>query len=171
MLNASKELEIRTGQDDGGSVTQPDVALSRADLGWTEECRQFAHWIAFLCFAGDAVVACASLLVAFWLRFDTALHGFGVKGPRAYLSSYYNYLIVGVASLVIVLAQRQMYDGSWLRRNSAGKDVIIACLIWGLGFLSVSLFFEFQPPLSRVYVALAPIPAMTAFPARWTTRS
>ncbi len=55
-----------------GRQFDPEVAPSRADLGLTEECRQFPHRIAFLCFAGDAVVAFACLLVAFWLRFDTA---------------------------------------------------------------------------------------------------
>ena len=39
------------------------VAASRADLGLTEECRQFPHRIAFFCFAGDAVVAFVCLLV------------------------------------------------------------------------------------------------------------
>jgi hypothetical protein len=32
--------------------------------------------------------------------------------------------------------------------------------VWGVGFLCVSLFFKFQPPLSRVYVALATVTAM-----------
>ena len=90
------------------------VAASRADLGLTEECRQFPHRIAFLCFAGDAVVAFACLLAAFWLRFDTGLRDFGVEAPGITLSSYSNYIIFGSASLLLVLAQKQMYDGSWL---------------------------------------------------------
>ena len=40
------------------------------------------------------------------------------------------------------------------------KEVIVACLVWGTGFLGFSLFFKFQPPLSRVYVALATFTAM-----------
>jgi exopolysaccharide biosynthesis polyprenyl glycosylphosphotransferase len=63
---------------------------------------------------------------------------------------------------LLVLAQKQMYNGSWLlHRHSAFKDVFIACLIWGAGFLGFSLFFKFQPLLSRVYVALATVTAMT----------
>jgi exopolysaccharide biosynthesis polyprenyl glycosylphosphotransferase len=153
---------VETFQVDVRRKIRSDGAPTRADLGLTEECRQFPHRIGFLCFAGDAVVAFACLLVAFWLRFDTALREFGVEAPGITLSSYSNYLIFGSASLLLVLAQKQMYDGSWLlQRHSALKDVIIACVVWGAGFLSFSLFFKFQPPLSRVYVALATLTAMT----------
>jgi exopolysaccharide biosynthesis polyprenyl glycosylphosphotransferase len=149
-------------QADVGEAIRSEVVPSRADLGLTEECRQFPHRIAFLCFAGDAVVAFACLLVAFWLRFDTALSEFGVEAPGITQNSYSNYFIFGSASLLLVLAQKQMYDGSWLlHRRSALTDVIVACLVWGAGFLGFSLFFKFQPPLSRIYVALATVTAMT----------
>jgi hypothetical protein len=141
---------------------RPDLAPSRADLGLTEECRQFPHRVAFVCFAGDAVVALACLLAAFWLRFDTSLREFGVEGTGIILSSYSNYIIFGSASLLLVFAQKQMYDGSWLHhRHSALKDVIVACLVWGAGFLGFSLFFKFQPSLSRVYVSLATVTPKT----------
>ena len=152
----------RAFQIDVRTARRSPVAASRADLGLTEECRQFPHRIAFLCFAGDAIVAFACLLAAFWLRFDTALRDFGVEDLGITLSSYSNYIIFGSASLLLVLAQKQMYEGSWLlHRRSSLKDVIVACLVWGAGFLGFSLFFKFQPPLSRVYVALATVTAMT----------
>ncbi len=153
---------METYQVDVGEVVRPEVVPSRADLGLTDQCRQFPHRIAFLCFAGDAAVVFASLLVAFWLRFDTAVRDFGVEMPGIILSSYANYIIFGSASLLLVLAQKQMYDGSWLlHRHSPLKNVIVACVVWGAGFLGFSLFFKFQPPLSRVYVGLATVTAMT----------
>jgi exopolysaccharide biosynthesis polyprenyl glycosylphosphotransferase len=152
----------RTFQTDVRTVVRSDVAPNRADLGLTEECRQFPHRIAFFCFAGDAIVVFGCLLAAFWLRFDTALREFGVEAPGITLSVYSTYIIFGTASLLLVLAQKQMYDGYWLlHRHSALKDLIVACLVWGAGFLGFSLFFKFQPPLSRVYVALATVTAMT----------
>jgi len=152
----------RTFQAEVANAIRSDVAPSRADLGLTEECRQFPHRIAFLCFAGDAVVAFACLLAGFWLRFDTVLRGFGVEDSGITLSTYSNYIIFGSASLLLVLAQKQMYEGSWLLHSRYSlRDVIIACHIWGAGFLGFSLFFKFQPPLSRVYVGLATIMAMT----------
>src|ERR1700723_1374117 len=153
-MESAFETEIST-------ASRPAVAASRASLGTTEECRQFPHRIAFLCLAGDAVVAFACLVTAFWLRFDTALQGFGVEEPGIVLSSYSNYIIFGSAALLLVLAQKQMYEGSWfLHRHSPLKNVMVACLVWGAGFLGFSLFFKFQPSLSRVYVAVATLTAM-----------
>jgi exopolysaccharide biosynthesis polyprenyl glycosylphosphotransferase len=152
----------RTFEIDVGKAIRPGLAPSRADLGLTEECRQFPHRIAFLCFAGDTIVVLACLLAAFWLRFDTGLREFGVEAPEIVLSNYSAYIIFGVVSLLFVLAQKQMYDGSWLvRRHSMLKEMVVSCLIWGAGFLGLSLFFKFQPPLSRVYVALATVTSMT----------
>jgi exopolysaccharide biosynthesis polyprenyl glycosylphosphotransferase len=100
-------------------------------------------------------------LTAFWLRFDTGLREFGVEAPEIVLSNYSAYIMFGVVSLLFVLAQKQMYDGSWLlHRHSMLKEVVVSCLIWGAGFLGLSLFFKFQPPLSRVYVALATVTAI-----------
>jgi exopolysaccharide biosynthesis polyprenyl glycosylphosphotransferase len=152
----------RTFEIDVRKAAQAGFAPSRADLGLTEECRQFPHRIAFICFAGDAVVVLACLLVAFWLRFETGLRDFGVEAPDIILSSYSHYIIFGSISLLFVLAQKQMYDGSrLLQRHSMFKEVVVSCLIWGAGFLGFSLFFKFQPPLSRVYVASATLTAIT----------
>ena len=135
---------------------QRDLAADRADLGLMEECRQFPLRVAFLCFTGDAIVAVASLFFAFWLRFDTGLRAFGAESQGITLSSYSNYILFGSASLLLVLAQKQMYEGSWLlHRYSTLKEVFISCMVWGAGFVGFSLFFEFQPPLSRVYATLA----------------
>jgi exopolysaccharide biosynthesis polyprenyl glycosylphosphotransferase len=146
----------RTFQPDSATAVLRRAVSSRADLGLTEACRQYPHRIAFFYFAGDAFIAFVCLLVAFCLRFDTALRKFGVEDPAMNLSSYSHYIFFGWVSLLLVLAQKQMYDGSCLLdKRSSLKDVFVACSIWGAGFLGFSLFFKFQPPLSRVYAALA----------------
>ncbi len=138
-------------------------------MGLTDQSRQLPHRIAFLCFAGDAVIVGVCLLVAFWLRFDTGLRTLGVEAPGLGLSDYYSYIGCGSISLLLVLAQKRMYDSNWLlHRYSRLKHVIVACLIWGAGFLGFSLLFKFQPPLSRVYVALATVSVMTGLYA-WRT--
>ena len=154
---------METSELDVREIIRPEAAAaSRADIGLTEAYRQFPHRIAFVCFAGDALVAFGCLLAAFWLRFNTGLREFGVEDVGVTLNSYSSYIIFGSASLLLVLAQKQMYDGFWLlHRRSQLKDVIVACLVWGAGFLGFSLFFKFQPPLSRVYVAVATTTAMT----------
>jgi exopolysaccharide biosynthesis polyprenyl glycosylphosphotransferase len=151
-----------TYQVDVSTPGLPAEAPTRADLGLTDESRQLPHRIAFVCFAGDTVVVLACLLAAFWLRFDTGLREFGVEAPGISLGDYYSYIICGLVSLLLILAQKQMYDGNWLvHKQSTLKQVMGACLLWGAGFLGFSLFFKFQPPLSRIYAALATVSAMT----------
>jgi exopolysaccharide biosynthesis polyprenyl glycosylphosphotransferase len=151
----------RTYTVDGARAALPKVAASRADPGSTDKARQLPHRIALICFAGDALVVLACLLAAFWLRFDTGLRNFGVVTPGISLADYYRYVVGGTVSLLLVLAQKRMYDGAWLLHNHfALKHVFAACLIWGAGFLGFSLFFKFQPPLSWVFVATATATAM-----------
>ena len=150
-----------TYQINGSSASLPKVAATRADLGLTDETREVPHRIALVCLAGDALVIMASLLAAFWLRFDTGMRNFGVEAPGICLADYYSYIICGAVSLLLVFAQKRIYDGSWLLHNySALKHVFAACVLWGAGFLGFSLFFKFEPPLSRVYVATATATAM-----------
>src|SRR5262245_39599294 len=151
----------RTFEVDVADPMRSEFAASRLDLGLTEECRQFPYRIAFLCFAGDAIVAFACLLAAFWLRFDTGLREFGEDAYGIILSTYSNYIIFGSVSLLLVLAQKRMYDGPWLlHRYSSCKDVFVVRLIWGAGFLGFSLFFKFRAPLSRDFVVLATVMEM-----------
>jgi exopolysaccharide biosynthesis polyprenyl glycosylphosphotransferase len=145
-----------TYQVDRSSASLPKITPTRADLGLTDETREVPHRIALVCLAGDALVIMASLLAAYWLRFDTGMRNFGVEAPGICLADYYSYIICGAVSLLLVFAQKRIYDGSWLLHNySALKYVFAACVLWGAGFLGFSLFFKFQPPLSRVYVATA----------------
>src|SRR6516165_5029718 len=153
-------LESTYQVNDAGAVL-PEVAANRTELGLTDEPRELPHRIAFICFAGDPVIVLVCLLAVFWLRFDTSLRNIGVEAPGISLADYYHYIVWGTVSLLLVLAQKRMYDGSWLLHNhSALKHVFAACLLWGAGFLGFSLFFKFQPPLSRVYVATAVATAM-----------
>jgi exopolysaccharide biosynthesis polyprenyl glycosylphosphotransferase len=144
-------------------------AISLADHSLTEECRQFPYRIALLCLAGDAGVAFASQLLAFWLRFQTPLRAFGVDTREIVLGDYLNYTICGSASLILLFAQKNTYDASWLLQgHSRLKHVVTPCLLWGTGFFGFSLVFKFQPPISRGYVALATTTAIVGLYAwRW----
>jgi exopolysaccharide biosynthesis polyprenyl glycosylphosphotransferase len=151
----------RTFNADAFTAVRQNAAPGRAYFGLREECRQFPHQIAFFCFVGDAFISFSCLLAAFWLRFDTPLRDFGVQEPAMALSHYSHYIILGWVSLLIVLAQKQMYEGSCLlHRRSSLKQICVACLVWGAGFLGVSLFFKFQPPLSRGYATFATLTTM-----------
>jgi exopolysaccharide biosynthesis polyprenyl glycosylphosphotransferase len=150
-----------TYQLNGSSASLSTVAASRADLGLTDQARELPHRIAFVCLVGDALVVLASLLAAFWLRFDAGLRYFGMEAQGISLADYYSYIICSAVSLLLVLAQKRMYNGTWLLYNhSALKRVFAACALWGAGFLGFSQLFKFQPPLSSVYVLTATATAM-----------
>jgi exopolysaccharide biosynthesis polyprenyl glycosylphosphotransferase len=151
----------RTFQPVALTAVRHNAAPSRAYFGLTEECRQFPHRIAFLCFLGDAFISFSCLLAAFWLRFDTPFRDFGVKESAMALANYSHYIILGWVSLLVVLAQKQMYERSYLLHgHSSLKHIFVACLVWGAGFLGVSLFFKFQPPFSRGYAIFATLTTM-----------
>jgi len=96
---------VETFQVDVRKTVRPEVTPSRADLGLMDAGRQFPHRVAFLCFAGDALIALASLLTAFWLRFDTVLRDYGVEAPGIVLSNYAKYIIFGSVSLLLVIGK------------------------------------------------------------------
>jgi hypothetical protein len=137
-------------------------ALRLPDRSLTEECRQFP------CLASDAGVAFVSQLAAFWLRFHTLLRSFG-NTREIVLGDYLHYVICGSASLILLFAQKQIYDPGWLLQgHSRLEHVVTPCLLCGAGLLGFSLLFKFQPPISRGYAALAATTAIPGFYAwRW----
>jgi exopolysaccharide biosynthesis polyprenyl glycosylphosphotransferase len=60
--------------------------------------------------------------------------------------------------MLLTLAYRQFYTKSViLRFRRVARHIFEASLIWVVGFLSISLILKFEPPVSRIYVALAGI--------------
>ncbi|MCE9518310.1 MAG: sugar transferase [Verrucomicrobia bacterium] len=103
---------------------------------------------------GDAVVALASGLIAFWLRFQTSLHDIGVVSELT-LQQYAGYIVLGSVSLVAMLAWHGIYHRSVLLRSRWIKSHIVqATAIWTLVFLAVVLLLKFEPAISRIYTAL-----------------
>ncbi len=103
---------------------------------------------------GDGVVAVASGLLAFWLRFQTSLHEVGVVSQLT-LQQYSGYIILGSFSLVTMLAWHGIYHRSVLLRSRWIKARIVqAVVIWTLAFLAAVLLLKFEPSISRLYTAL-----------------
>jgi exopolysaccharide biosynthesis polyprenyl glycosylphosphotransferase len=99
-----------------------------------------------------AVVACA-LLGAFWLRFRTPMAEWGTTPGAISLRDYAGYIAFGVFSLISAIAYFNVYDRRrLLRYRHTGERIVKASVVWFLGFLCVSLMFQFQPQISRVFV-------------------
>jgi len=121
--------------------------------------------VSLLC---DAVVILFAMVVAFWLRFDTPIREIGVMSPHR-IRDYAGYVVVGTLSLLFAMAQFQVYDPhKLLRLREVAMKVVTACVFWFAGFLSFSLAFKFQPPISRVFVFISAITVLLGLVAwRW----
>ncbi len=103
----------------------------------------------------DTLVIVAAMLFSYWLRFHTSISLYGLVSDVS-LRNYAGYVAIGSASMLFTLAYRQFYSrASILRYRRVARQILESSLIWVLGFLSISLILKFQPPVSRLYVAIA----------------
>jgi exopolysaccharide biosynthesis polyprenyl glycosylphosphotransferase len=136
-----------SGSDDGG--------LAGATLASSERRSTYSHHrLVFLAGLGDALVILAALLLAFWVRFSL-LDSVGRFNP-AEVRTYVGHMLLGTVSLLGLLAWLGVYRREMLlQRGRVLRRVAKGCAIWSAGFLTFALVFETQPPISRLYMALA----------------
>jgi exopolysaccharide biosynthesis polyprenyl glycosylphosphotransferase len=106
--------------------------------------------------AGDGCMAFCGLSLAFWLRFLTPLHDIGVEpGPLRY-SAYLRLIMLGTLFLLGSFAYLNLYNGLLLLRPHRSLSIVLrAIMFWMLTFLGVSLALKFEPPVSRLFVAIS----------------
>ncbi len=103
----------------------------------------------------DTIVVAGALVGSFWLRFRTPIHEIGIPA-KVGLGDYAGYIGCGAFSLLYVLSYLKVYDSRRLLRYQHTVECIMkACFIWFAGFLSFSLLFKFQPPISRIFVVIS----------------
>ena len=119
--------------------------------------RALPQRLVFASLVCDTVVIFFALIAGFWLRFDTPIREFGVLAPHE-IRDYAGYIAFGALSLVLTMAQFQVYDPhKLLRLRQISLKIIPACILWFVGFLSFSLAFKFQPSISRIFVLISAI--------------
>lgn len=105
---------------------------------------------------GDTLVAFGALAVGYWLRYLSPLGRLGLDVPDATFAAYLPLLLVGVAFLIGVYAQLNLYTERLLLRKFQGISLIIkGTTLWFAAYLGLSLVLKFEPPISRLYVAIA----------------
>jgi len=111
------------------------------------------RWIA-LAVAGDLTIAALGSLLAFYVRFHTFVRDLGVYEALS-MRQYLGHMVLGSISLVMVLGWMGVYQRSSLLRPRWVADRILnGVVMWTIGFLTFTLAFKLQPPISRVYTAL-----------------
>ncbi|MCB1229713.1 MAG: sugar transferase [Verrucomicrobiae bacterium] len=123
-----------------------------------------------LAFLGDGAVVWGSLLLAYWLRFQTNIANIGIADSDGRgLAGYFGHFIVGTILLLGILTNFRFYE----RRNflSFQRTINIvgkSTLVWTVSFLALSLLLNFRPTLSRVYFGISFLSIVTILPAwRW----
>jgi len=138
-------------------VATPRVSTSAPAAGAITKARaqKTSHMWVYLSIAGDFAAAFSASILAFFLRFHTALQGFGTVDSLT-LQQYAGHVWLGSVSLVAMLAWQGVYQrNSQLRSRWIKNEILKTCLVWTALFLTVTLTFKLQPAISRAYTVLA----------------
>ena len=104
---------------------------------------------------GDTLVVFGALCGAYWLRYNSPLGALGIDVPGARFGNYLPLILVGVGFLVAAFAHLGLYDGRMLLRKQQSLSTIArGTAFWLLAYLAFSLVIKFDPPISRLFVAL-----------------
>ncbi len=113
-------------------------------------------FVPLLLLGGDTLVTFGGLSLGYWLRYVSPLAGLGIDVPDASYARYLPLLLVGVALLIAAFAQFGLYDARLLLRRYQSLNAILkGAAFWLAIYLGVSLVLKFDPPISRLFVALA----------------
>lgn len=123
--------------------------------GSVETRHSFGERLAALSLFVDALIVFGCLIFSYWLRFEI-LAEIGVKSQPIPFRQYLPYIVMADCSLISAFACYGCYDTSkLLQLRQVGITIVRAIVLWGLIFLSFTLIFKFQPPISRLFVALS----------------
>jgi exopolysaccharide biosynthesis polyprenyl glycosylphosphotransferase len=113
-----------------------------------------SHKWVYLAAIGDLAMVALAMLFAFWTRFVT-LESVG-RFTAADLETYAGHLVLGSLSLIALFAWRGIYRREALLHSSTVlRKIAKSVIFWTFGFLLFALVFQTQPPISRIYMALA----------------
>ncbi len=105
---------------------------------------------------GDTLFSFAALSLGYWLRYASPLGNLGIDVPDATFAAYLPLLLVGVAFLIGAYAQLNLYTERLLLRKYQSVSLIIkGTTLWFAAYLGLSLVLKFEPPISRLFVAIA----------------
>ncbi len=136
----------------GGFATEMPIRSGR--IASAPVTRSRTHRYVVLAIVGDYSVAILSCFLAYWLRFHSVIKDMGLFEPLSF-RQYTGHMLLGSVSLVAVMGFMGIYQrASLLRPRWVADRILHACVLWTLGFLTVTLALKLQPSISRVYTAL-----------------
>ncbi|MEZ5275165.1 MAG: sugar transferase [Opitutaceae bacterium] len=113
--------------------------------------------------AGDSVASFTGIAAGYFLRFHTPLGSLGIQVPNATFQLYLPLMAVGVALLMASFAYLDLYDSRLLLRKYRSLALLFkGTTFWLFAYLGVSLALKFDPPISRLFVALSYLTILAA---------
>ena len=105
----------------------------------------------------DSAVIIYALVFSYWFRVQAPIQEIGVPVTMS-LRDYAGYVAFGGIALIFTLTAFGIYERqALLRFRFVSLQILKASCIWALGFLGFALIFKFQPPISRIFVAISAI--------------
>jgi exopolysaccharide biosynthesis polyprenyl glycosylphosphotransferase len=117
--------------------------------------RELGRQILAIAFVGDFLVILAALLLTFFIRFQSPIREWGFDA-RPVLSDYLGYIL-----LAAVLYEGMLcYGGVYGHRHLLRLRAVTACILkWSIAWVGLillgSFLLKFQPPISRIFCAMA----------------
>jgi len=120
-------------------------------------------------FLGDSAVILLALMLAYVIRFETGMREVGVVDPAIGISGYCVHVLLGSAMLIFLLTNSRLHDPrNYLMARKTFTIIVKSCLMWGVGFLALSLVFKIEPAISRLYCAIGCVTSMAGLSCwRW----
>jgi exopolysaccharide biosynthesis polyprenyl glycosylphosphotransferase len=150
-------LMYEIGTDTTVEVAEPTSAIphDRGAVPRGGRDKRFADFLVNVSAVMDVIVISAMLIAAFFVRFRTGVSTWGVHADLG-LGEYVGYIVYGVLSLFLLMAHEGVYDSrNLLHSRGITARMLRAGPLWVVAYLSLALLFQFRPPISRIYVALA----------------
>jgi exopolysaccharide biosynthesis polyprenyl glycosylphosphotransferase len=150
-------LMYELGADTAADVPEAPNAIShkRYAVRRGRRDKRFADLLVNVSAVVDIIVIVAMLIAAFFVRFRTGISMWGVHADLG-LGAYVGYIVYGVLSLFLLMAHEGVYDSrNLLHSRGITARMLRAGALWVVAYLSLALLFQFRPPISRIYVALA----------------
>lgn len=97
-----------------------------------------------------------ALIAGYVLRFETSFRHFGIADSAVDLRNYLGHVVFGGLLMMFLLANFRLQDPrNYLAIRRTLLVILKSCFIWFVSFLGLALILKIDPPISRIYCAIA----------------
>jgi exopolysaccharide biosynthesis polyprenyl glycosylphosphotransferase len=107
-------------------------------------------------FLSDLFIVTSALMLAHWIRYETAVVNIGVPPERPFgWLDYIGHHVLGIVLLMGCLTNFRVYSRECLLSfTNTLRGIFKATFVWILGYLGLTLLLKFDPPISRLFCSI-----------------